>query len=367
MGEQRAERAAGERSFVHESSRQRVVFGVGTLAMVGAELDRLGASRALVLSTRGHGGLAEQVAALLGSRSAGVFRGAVEHTPVEVTGKALEVASAVHADVVVSVGGGSTTGLGKAVSSRLRISHLVVPTTYAGSELTAVLGETAGGEKITRSAPHILPDAVIYDVELTVMLPWPITVTSAANAMAHAVEGLYAKESDARTDEMATQAIRSLHLGLRSLWVDSGSIEARAELLYGAWLAGSCLAAVGMGLHHKLCHVLGGSFGLPHASTHAVVLPYAMEYNAPAAPQAMRKVAQALDATDPARTIQLLIHELGGPSSLRALGFAEADIDRAALLATSRRYPNPREVTQRGVIELLSRALDGEPVTAKRP
>ena len=347
------------RSFVHQAPAERIVFGVGTIASIGSELERMNATRAVVLSTRGHAELAERVAGLLGHCAVGQFNGAAPHTPIDVTERALEIVRGLRADAVVSVGGGSTTGLGKAVASRLGIRHLVVPTTYAGSELTPVLGETSGGEKTTRSGPEILPDTVVYDVQLTTTLPWSVTVQSAVNAMAHAVEALYSEDADDETDQWATLAIQSLVEGLRTLRSDLDSLDARSELLYGAWLAGRCLGAVGMGLHHKLCHTLGGTFNLPHAATHAVVLPYAMAYNELAAPSAMSRVAEAMQSDHAPTAVQSLVRALGGPASLREIGLADADVDRAADLAVARAYPNPRKVTRSGVTTLLHRALDG--------
>ncbi|RLV50954.1 maleylacetate reductase [Nocardioides mangrovicus] len=338
------------RSFTDEVGGQRVVFGAGTLGQVGEELARLGGGRPLVLATPEQRELAERVAAMLGG--AATFTGAAMHTPVAVTEEAL--AAAGDADSLVSVGGGSTTGLGKAVSVRTGLPHLVVPTTYAGSESTPVLGETASGEKTTRSAPEILPDAVLYDVELTTTLPWPMTLTSGVNAMAHAVEALYSPDRTEDTDAMAEDCLRAIAGGLRARAAD---LDARAELLYGAWLGGRCLAAVGMGLHHKLCHTLGGSFGLPHAPTHTVVLPYAMEYNAG---PGVRRASAAIGTDD----LQSLVAELGGPTDLGGLGFDAADVDRAAELATARPYPNPREVTRDGIADLLGRATAGTPIGA---
>jgi alcohol dehydrogenase class IV len=347
------------RSFIHQAPAQRIIFGVGTVASVGHELDRLVATRAVVLSTPGHEHLADHVATLLERRAAGQFAGAVPHTPVDVTEQALEAARDCHADAVISVGGGSTTGLGKAVASRLGILHLVIPTTYAGSELTPVLGETFGGEKTTRSGPEILPNTVIYDVELTTTLPWSVTVPSAINAMAHAVEALYSQEANEETDAMALEAIRSIDRGLRDLRDDRESPGARSDLLYGAYLAGSCLGAVGMGFHHKLCHVLGGTFNLPHAPTHAVVLPYAMAYNEPATLPAMSRIAEALNSDHGPSAVQILVRDSGGPTALRDIGFARADIGRAAELSVSRPYPNPREVTTAGITQLLGEAFEG--------
>ncbi len=346
-------------SFEHDTGASRTVFGVGTLSRVAPELAAVGGRRALVLSTPGQRGLAQQVSAVLGGAAAGIFDGAAPHTPVEVTQAALARVGELAADSVVSVGGGSTTGLGKALASRTGLPHLVVPTTYAGSEVTSLLGETADGEKVTRTGPEILPRVVVYDVALTTTLPWPVTVTSAVNAMAHTVEALYAPDRTAETDAMAVEGLGALAAGLRSLQRDPDDLDARADLLYGAWLAGRCLEAVGMGLHHKLCHTLGGSFGLPHAPTHTVVLPHAMAYNAQAAPEAMSAAAAALGVDDAPSGLQALVAELGGPVRLDALGFALADVARAAELATARPYPNPRPVDRDGVVGLLTYATRG--------
>jgi alcohol dehydrogenase class IV len=287
------------------------------------------------------------------------------HTPTGVTDRAATYLEQIGADAVVAVGGGSTTGLGKALASRTGLPHLVLPTTYAGSEVTPVLGETADGQKITRSSPDIQPNTVIYDVDLTLTLPWPVSLTSAVNAMAHAVEALYGVERTKTTDQMATDSLVALSTGLRDLYADRGSAEARSELLYGAWLAGACLGAVGMGLHHKLCHTLGGSFGLPHAPTHTVVLPYVMAYNEPAAAAGVTTATAALDVDGPAG-MQRLIRSLDGPTDLAALGFATKDVPRAAGLATARPYPNPRRVTNEKVAQLLQQATSGAPIEGDR-
>jgi maleylacetate reductase len=351
------------RSFELDTKPTRIVFGAGTLNQAAAELDRLGGRRALVLSTAGHRELAERVAAELGEAAAGVFPGAVMHTPVEVTATAVDRARELDADSVVSVGGGSTTGLGKAIASRLGVPHLVLPTTYAGSEVTPVLGETADGEKVTRSAPEIQPDTVVYDVLLTTTLPWAVTVTSAVNAMAHSVEALYSPDRDDESDRRAADSIAALATGLRALHIDRDDLDARADLLYGAWLAGVCLGTVRMGLHHKLCHTLGGSFGLPHAPTHTAVLPYAMAFNRPAAEPAMAAAAEALGVADAPAGLRALVAGLGGPTDLAGLGFPLADVPRAAELATARPYPNPRPLDRDAIAGLLRAAVRGEPVT----
>ncbi|WP_030611817.1 maleylacetate reductase and hydroxyquinol 1,2-dioxygenase domain-containing protein [Streptomyces sclerotialus] len=347
------------RAFTYAGHPARVVFGTGTLSRLPEELARLGAGRALVLTTPGRADLARRAREVLGAAAAGEFTGAAMHTPVEVTERAVAAARELAADCLVAVGGGSTTGLAKAVSARTGLPQVVVPTTYAGSEATPVLGETENGVKTTRSAPEIRPGTVLYDVDLTLGLPVRVSVTSGINAMAHAVEALYAAETDPVTEQLALRAIELLNAALPRIIADPADREARADALEAAWLAGTCLGSVGMGLHHKLCHTLGGSFGLPHAPTHTVVLPYAMAYNAPAAPDAMRRIARALGAADAPTAVHDLIRRLGAPTSLAGLGLAEADLPRAAELATATPYPNPRAVTRDGIATLLADAFAG--------
>ncbi|TDV47921.1 maleylacetate reductase and hydroxyquinol 1,2-dioxygenase domain-containing protein [Actinophytocola oryzae] len=331
----------------------RVVFGTGTAGQVRAEVERLGRSRVLLLRRPGR---AEVVEEALGPLVVGRFEDAAMHTPVEVTERALAVLRGAEADCVVAVGGGSTTGLAKALADRTGVDQVVLPTTYAGSEVTAVLGETRDGVKTTRSSPEVLPETVIYDAELSRDLPVPVVVTSAVNALAHAVEALYSPDANPVVDGLAVDAVGRLARGLRGL----ATADTREELLHGAWLAATCLGAVRTGLHHKLCHTLGGSFGLPHAPTHTVVLPHAMAYNAAAAPEAMRRVADALGATDAPSAVYDLIVTAGGPTSLRELGLAEADLDRAAELAVEHPYPNPAALTREGILGLLRHAWAGE-------
>jgi len=207
---------------------------------------------------------------------------------------------------------------------------------------------------------------VVYDVDLTLDLPVPLSVTSGVNALAHAVEALYSPQAEPITDVIAVDAVARIARGLRGLAAAPSDVDVRADLLTGAWLAGTCLGSVGMGLHHKLCHTLGGSFGLPHAETHTVVLPHAMAYNAPFAESAMERVAGALGVPDAAAGVFDLVASVGGPTSLRALGFPEEDLPLAVELATSRAYPNPREVTSEGVAVLLSDAWHGRRPAGRR-
>ncbi|MGQ5635672.1 MULTISPECIES: maleylacetate reductase and hydroxyquinol 1,2-dioxygenase domain-containing protein [unclassified Streptomyces] len=347
------------RTFVYTSRPSRVVFGAGTVGRVAEEVERLGCSRVLLLAGPSLAGIAARVREVLGDLVVAEFDGAAMHTPVEVTARALDVLTEVSADVIVAVGGGSTTGLSKALAVRTDLPQVILPTTYAGSEVTPVLGETRDGRKTTRSSPAILPETVVYDVDLTLSLPLPLTVTSGINALAHAVEALYSPDADPVTDQQALDAIARIGRALPRLAADPTDPEARSDLLYAAWLAGTCLATVGMGLHHKLCHTLGGSFGLPHAETHTVVLPHAMAYNAPAAPETMRRIAEALGVPDAPSGMYDLVVSLAGPTSLRDLGMAESDLARAADLAVATPYPNPRELTADGIAGLLAGAWRG--------
>ncbi|MFI9758877.1 maleylacetate reductase and hydroxyquinol 1,2-dioxygenase domain-containing protein [Streptomyces sp. NPDC051963] len=349
------------RSFVHTADPSRVIFGAGTLERVRDEVERLGGSRVMLLSGGSHALRkdTERLRDVLGHLVAAEFAGAAMHTPVEVTEQALSLLRERQVDCLVAIGGGSTTGLAKALAVRTDLPQVIVPTTYAGSEVTPVLGETVDGRKTTRSSPAILPETVVYDVELTLGLPAAASMTSGVNALAHAVEALYSPDATPVTDAMALEAVTAVGRALPALHTDPSDLAARAELLEAAWLAGICLGAVGMGLHHKLCHTLGGTFGLPHAETHTVVLPHAMAYNAPAAPQAMERIARALGVPDAPAGVFDLISRVGGPTSLAGLGMAESDLDRAAELATSQPYPNPRELTRTGLADLLRDAWQG--------
>lgn len=353
------------RTFVYSSHPSRVVFGAGTVDRVRAEVARLGGTRALLLSGPHVAAAAARVREELGELLAAEFDGATMHTPVPVTEEALELLRKTSADCLVAVGGGSTTGLSKALALRTDLPQVVLPTTYAGSEVTPVLGETRDGRKVTRSSAAVLPETVVYDVDLTRSLPLETSVTSGINALAHAVEALYSAEANPLVDRLALEAISRIARSLPRLATDPSDLDARSDLLHAAWLAGTCLASVGMGLHHKLCHTLGGSFGLPHAATHTVVLPHAMAYNAAAAPEAMRRIAEALGVDDAPTGMFDLIAGVHGPTSLRELGMAEPDLPEAARLAVATPYPNPRELTAEGIGELLDAAWHGRrPATA---
>ncbi|WP_187971996.1 maleylacetate reductase [Aquibium microcysteis] len=346
------------RPFVFPGLRSRVIFGAGSIGQAAAEVERLGRSRALVLSTPNQEADAGALAARLGPLAAASFCEAAMHTPVEVTERALAVFDAAKADCVVALGGGSTIGLGKAIATRTGADQLVIPTTYAGSEMTDILGETAGGEKITRRDPSILPETVIYDVDLTLTLPVAMTVTSGLNALAHAAEALYAVDRNPVISLMSAEAVRALAEALPTVLRDPSDVEARGRAQYGAWLCGIALGGSAMALHHKLCHTLGGSFGTPHAETHAILLPHTVGFNAAAVPGLLAPIADAFGDTA-GRGLFGFAQALGAPTRLADLGLSEADLDRAAELATERPYTNPRPFDRQQIRSLLQDAWAG--------
>jgi maleylacetate reductase len=302
------------------------------------------------------------VADLLGERAAGVFDRAVMHVPIETAREARELARQLGADCAVAIGGGSTTGLGKAIALDSGLPILAIPTTYAGSEMTPIYGITEAGLKKTGKDPRVLPRTVIYDPELTLTLPVDLSVTSGMNAIAHAAEGLYAQDSNPIMDLMAEQGIAAIARALPGIRANPSDLAARSDALYGAWLCGSVLGNVGMALHHKLCHTLGGSFNLPHAEVHTVVLPHAMAFNAPAVPEAMQRIARAVQGASAAQGLFDLARDNGAPVALRDIGMKAEDLDRAADIAVANPYWNPRPIgaAQRSEIrELLQRAFDG--------
>jgi maleylacetate reductase len=341
-----------------------VVFGADSLQHLEREVLALGAERALVLSTPEQRSNAEAIAHRLGGRSAGVFDRAVMHVPIEVAREAREVARELRADCAIAVGGGSTVGLGKAIAMESGLPILAIPTTYAGSEMTPIFGVTEAGLKRTGTDLKVLPRTVIYDPKLTLTLPIDMSVTSAMNALAHAAEGVYSRDANPITSLIAEEAIGAIGRGLPGVFADGQDIEARSHLLYGAWLAGSVLGTVGMALHHKLCHTLGGSFNLPHAATHTIVLPHALAYNEAAAPDAMRRIARALGADSAPSAVYDLARRHGAPLALRDLGMTLADVDKAADIASANPYWNPRPVEREAIRTLLHNAFEGTPPAA---
>ena len=347
------------RSFVYDLLPSRVVFGPGTIDRLADEVKALGAKRALVLSTPGQRKLADEASRRLGVATAGIYAEAVMHVPVETTRAAREMARRIAADCIVAIGGGSTIGLAKAIAVDTKLPIIAIPTTYSGSEMTPIYGMTEAGLKRTARDAKAQPRIVIYDPNLTVGLPATVSGPSGMNAIAHCVEALYAENGNPITSLMAAEGLRALAHALPMVVREPENIEARGEALYGAWLAGAALGAVSMGLHHKLCHTLGGSFNLPHAEVHTVILPHATAYNRAAVPEVMRIIAAGLGAKDAAQGLYDLAKSIGAPLALKDIGMPEDGLDRAAQLATENPYYNPRPVEQDGVRKLLEDAYHG--------
>lgn len=346
-------------SFVYNALPNRVVFGAGTRKNVVDEIARLQCSRAFIFSTPQQVADAESIRTQLGSRAAGMFSGATMHTPVDVTERAMDEVQASKADVLVAVGGGSTTGLSKAIALRTGLQQIIVPTTYAGSEMTPILGETAGSQKTTVRNLKVLPGVVIYDVELTFSLPVGLSAASGMNAIAHAVEALYAKDANPIVSLMSIEGIGALARALPVIAQTPADKDARTDALYGAWLCGTALGSVGMALHHKLCHVLGGSFNLPHAETHTVLLPHTASFNAEAVPEALAPVAELLGGGGPGQGLYDLAKRIGAPVALKELGMPRDGVDRAADIAMQQPYWNPRTLTREGIRKILEDAWHG--------
>ncbi|WP_068081375.1 maleylacetate reductase [Novosphingobium rosa] len=347
--------------FTYAAHAARVIFGRGCLSSLPAEVEALGARRAIVLCTPMQRAEGERIVDLLGPFGAGLHDGAQMHVPIESAREARAVAARLGADCAVAIGGGSTIGLGKAIALESALPIIAVPTTYAGSEMTPIYGMTENGLKTTGKDSRVLPRTVLYDPDLADSLPLPLSFVSGMNAIAHAAEGLYARDGNPVMSLMAEEGIRAMASGLKGLADPAGMKNARTQCLYGAWLCGTVLGHVGMALHHKLCHTLGGSFNLPHAETHTIILPHALAYNACAAPDALARIGRAIDTEDAPRGLYDLAGALGAPMALRDLGMKEGDLERACHIALSNPYWNPRPLEAEALQALLRRAWEGAP------
>lgn len=346
------------KEFVFPAIPTRVIFGCGTIDNVAAEIEKLGHSKAMILSTPFQAQDAKSLAKQLGNICVATFTEAAMHTPTDVTEAALITFKKSNADCVVSLGGGSTIGLGKAIAVRTNVDQIVIPTTYAGSEMTDILGETANGQKTTRRDPKIRPETVIYDSNLTLSLPLGMTMTSALNAIAHVVEGLYAPDRNPIITLMAKEAMQAFEDGLPTLINDPKNLEARQQTQYAGWLCSTVLGYVSMALHHKLCHTLGGSFNTPHADTHAILLPHTAGFNAVAVPDLLQPVSEVFDE-NVGGGLWDFAQQIKAPTRLKDLGLTEVDLDKAAEIATQNPYENPRKFNRDDIRHLLQNAWEG--------
>ena len=328
----------------------RVIFGRGRIQETLTEAKRLGMTKPLVVATSHQ---ADVCQALADDVRGIAYPHAVMHTPIDVSEAAVAFVKANGIDGVISLGGGSSTGLGKAIAFRTNLNQLAIPTSYAGSEMTNILGETDGAQKVTKRDARIQPETVIYDPDLLATLPDSFAATSGLNAIAHAVEALYAVDGNPVVSLMAEEGIRAMATALPL--GKSGHDEA----LYGAWLCGAVLGSAAMALHHKLCHVLGGTFNLPHAETHAIMLAHSVAYNSSASPDAMNRICRALSVNHAATGIYELAKKLGSPLALKDIGMPYDGLDKAADIAVANPYPNPRPLERAPIRALLENAYHG--------
>lgn len=353
----------GLASFVHDGLPARVVFGVGAVDRVAAEAAGLGLDRVLVIAAGSSKPVGELVADQLGRRFANLFADVRQHVPEELAAAARQAAAEARADGIVAIGGGSAIGLAKAVAVDSGVPVVAVPSTYSGSEMTPIYGIT-GQHKRTGRDLRALPRVVVYDPALTVGLPPGATAASGFNALAHGVEALYAPGTDPVAGLYGEEAIRTLAGALPEAVAQPDDLDARSRGLYGAHLAGRALAVAGTALHHKLCHVLGGSFGLDHGQVNAVMLPYVVAYNSAAVPAVMARVAAALGGppgpTAAAEGLFDLAACLGVPTSLAAIGMPADGLDEAASRAVAAvGSGNPRPVDVDSLRRLLQAAYEG--------
>lgn len=345
--------------FLYTALPYRVTFGAGSSrTAVAGELEALGLTRVMLIAAEAEGALADELSAPWRDRVAVRFSGVRPHVPDAVAEQARRIAAEHDVDGLVSIGGGSTTGTAKIVALTTGLPIIAIPTTYAGSEMTPVWGLTTASRKETGVDARVLPRSVVYDDELVATLPDDLAVASALNAMAHCVESFWTPASNPIVRLMAGEGVRALAEGLRGIRGE-GRDAARERLVYGSFLAGMSFAAAGSGLHHKICHALGGAFDLPHAQTHAVVLPHVLAFTAPAAPEAAARLAEALGVDDAVEGLRELGREAGAPRGLRELGLTEAQLEEAVGIVEAKlpiEHPAP---VDRAAIEGILRGAFG--------
>ena len=345
--------------FTFNSLPWNIVFANGAIRRLPEEMTKLGLKRALVLSTPEQTAHAELVGELLGDHAVGQFSQAKMHVPLDTVDAAMQQVQACDADCSVAVGGGSTTGLGKALALKIGLPNIVIPTTYAGSEMTNVWGMTEDGTKQTGRDNIVVPTLTIYDPELTLGLPAAISGPSGINAMAQAVVNVTAAKPNPIITALALDGIRALARSLPKIIETPEDLNARGDALYGACLCGGALGLGVTGLHHRLCHTLGGAYNTSHADTHAIILAHTVAFNEPAVPDATKSVADALGHHDAAQAIHSLLNDVSSKTKLQDLGIREADLDRITELTLAKEIAGPREVDAASVRQILSDAYHG--------
>lgn len=348
--------------FDHSTLGQRVLFGTDmALDHVVQAIDDLQAQRVLLIADR----FAMELSGDVVERAPIVARihEIAQHVPVSDGQSAVALARAEGVDAVLAIGGGSSIGLAKFVARDTRLPIVAVPSTFAGSEATNVWGQTEGERKTIGIDDRVLPKTVVYDAALSRTLPASVAMASALNAIAHAVDGFWAPRVDPINTALGTEGLRALVPGARAMAADPGDVDARERTLYGAYLAAVAFASAGSGMHHKICHVLGGAYGLAHAEMHAIVLPYVVAFNAPAANEASARVRAAVGGGSASRGLYALRQELGVVASLGELGLKEVDVPEAASLSVEAiPKSNPRPFTVADVERIIRAAWAGDAI-----
>ncbi|MFS0823912.1 maleylacetate reductase [Bacillus sp. 1P02SD] len=352
------------KEFIYHAQPSKVYFGEGVVNKVGECVNDLGLKNFLIITSPGQSGkaVAEKISNELGDRCYGVYPKAIQHVPNEIVEEALTFLQDKEIDGLISIGGGSSVGLAKAIALNTNLPIIAIPTNYSGSELTHVWGITTDGIKTTGRNPVVKPKVVLFDSELTMHMPIKLTVVSAINAMAHCVEALYSENPNPISSIMAGEGIRAIAEGLPKLYENPLDIEARTKVLFGAWLSGTVLDTVPMGVHHRICHTLGGTCNLSHADTHTMILPYAIAYIKDYAPEAIKAIARAIgtETDDVAGFLFDFIQDLGGPKSLKELGLKEEDIKKAAAVACRKPLTYPRPIDEESIEILIRNAFSGK-------
>lgn len=378
------------RDFHYIGYAQEVIFGHVALTRMGEALKHVGWQRLMLCTSRSmrSNGHAAAVEAVLGGRLVATFDQVRPHVQDVQLDELLSIAEAGNVDAVIGLGGGSPIGMAKAVSYTLEerragrphsapspmaqpmIPVVAIPTTYAGSEMTAVFGVTHGRDavprKVTTYDPKIAPKLVVYDPALTLDVPPELTASSGINALAHCFEALYSITRHPLSTAAALTGVNKITGSLLRCFQDGGNLEARTEMLVGAHLAGLALASVAMGLHHGLCHVLGGAAGVPHGIANAIILPHAIRFNADAAADELLPAAEAMgilaDDHRPTQVMDELAERVSGlvgkmklPQRLREVGIKQADLKRLAQLAFQNQtvQNNPKRIDAPEQIEGL--------------
>jgi alcohol dehydrogenase class IV len=344
---------------VYNASPPRIVFGPGSLAGIVNELIQLSVKRALVISTPGRQEMAAGLAERLGDIAIGFYPKAISQVPIELVEAGHKDAVALGPDCLVAIGGGAAIGLGKGIALHSGLPLVAIPSTYSGSEMTGFCGITIAGVKRMHTSLSMLPRMIIYDSDLTLSLPPQVSADSAMNAMAHCVEALYVKTASPIIALAALEGIRVLSESLPRLTKAPNDPVARADALYGAYLGGAALTG-GFALHHGVAHVLGATYGLPHAISHSVALPYVTEYNTDAVPEVMQKIADILGATSAAAGIYDFARSIGSPVRLADYNVTRTDLRQCAeIVLETDNGLNPKEVTRHGVLGILEAAYSG--------